>query len=144
MSRLFHRAASAAGLCGALALLMADSAADPCSVVPFDRTFIVTSSCPEYGSETIRITLDNGPDATSWPAEVEHVDGEPVVIAAEVGGGCSDSGDPVEYDGLTLSLRAADGAELRCIAYFEGSESVCFEPSETDCTLTIEEVEARR
>jgi len=147
VSPLLFRAASAAGLCAALALLMADSAAEPCSVVPFDRSFVVTSSCPEYGSETIRVRLDDGADETRWLADVEHIDGEPTVIAAELSGGCSEEGDPVDYGALTLTLTPADGSgvELGCTVYFdEESEAFCFEPSGTDCTLTLEEVEARR
>jgi hypothetical protein len=147
LSRLIHLAGSAAALSALLALLMADSAAEPCSVVPFDRTFVVTSSCPEYGSETIRVRLNEGPVDNRWVADVEHVDGDQVVITAELGGGCSEEGDPVQYGTLDLTLTQSDGSglELGCAVYLDGqSEPFCFEPSGTDCTLTVEEVEERR
>ncbi len=148
MSIILRLAGSLAALVTALALLLADSAGPNCEVVPFDQTFRVTSSCPEFGEETIRVRLDAGPDDDLWPAELSHVDGDVTVVEVSLQGTCSDDGDQVSYNQLWLSLAERDApagqGTLDCFAPLDGSAGHCSSNDlhvDDSRTVTIEEVE---
>ena len=95
---------SLGALVGALALLLADSADPPCSVVPFEQTYQVTTDCEPAGSEVVTISLASGDDATQWPATLVHIEGDSLVTSADLLAQCDDDGDPASYHSLTLSL----------------------------------------
>lgn len=148
MSLIVRLASSFAALVAVLALLLADSAAPICEVVPFDRTYRVTSTCPEFGEETIRVRLDSGEDDNQWPAELSHVDGDRTVVEVLLDASCSEDGDPASYTQLHLSLSElgapAGQGTLDCFAPLDGSLVTC---SSTDsalddsCTITVELIE---
>ena len=146
MSLIVRLAGSFAALVAVLALLLADSDAPICEVVPFDRTYRVTSTCPELGEETFRVRLATGDDDQLWPAELTHVEGETTVVEASLEGRCSEDGDPVTYTQLYLSLQpSAPGGNgtLECYAAPEGGPVTCpsRDPAGGDCTTTIDPID---
>ena len=111
VNKVTRRVVAFAALVGALALLLADSADPACEVVPFEQTYSVTTDCVP-GTEVVRISVGAGPSAQSpWPTAVAHVEGDLLVIAAELVGDCEDEGDAADYSALTLQLGGATGAD---------------------------------
>jgi hypothetical protein len=146
MSHIARLAGSFAAVVAVLALLLADSDAPACEMVPFDRTYRLTSTCPELGEETFRVRLASGDDGDPWPAELSHVDGETTVFDASLEGRCSEDGDPVTYTLLYISLQpSAPGGNgtLECFASLEGGPVTCpsRDPAAGDCTTTIDPTE---
>ena len=146
MSLIVRLAGSFAALVAVLALLLADSDAPTCEVVPFDRTYRVTPTCPEFGEETFRVRLASGDDDDLWRAELSHVDGETTVVEASLEGRCAEDGDPVTYTQLYLSLQPSGpggSGTLDCYARLEGGVVTCSStgPAATECTFPIEPVE---
>jgi hypothetical protein len=125
---------SLGALIGALALLLADSADPPCSVVPFAETYRVTTDCDLAGTEVVTISLASGEDATLWPAEVAHVEGDSLVTGAELLGQCDDDGDPAEYHSLTLRLAAGHACQVELDGDGTGE---CHHSTGTTCSVTV-------
>ena len=146
MSLIVRLAGSFTALVAVLALLLADSDAPTCEIVPFDRTYRLTSTCAEFGEETFRVRLASGDDGDQWPADLSHADGETTVVQASLEGRCSEDGDPVTYTELYVSLQPSGpggSGTLGCFAPPEGGPLTCSStvPAAGDCTFRIDPIE---
>jgi len=134
MNRTAQSFLSLGALMGALALLLADSADPPCSVVPFEETYQVTSDCDPAKSEVVTISLASGDDATQWPATLEHIDGDSLVTGADLFALCDDDGDPARYHSLTLSLSTGHTCQ---VALDGDGTGECQHSTGTICSVTV-------
>jgi hypothetical protein len=146
MTRRLRALAHLAALLGVIALLLADSAEPSCRVVAFRREYALSTDCGGDASETLLVTLAAGEDGNDWPANVEHISGDTLVVGAGLWGTCDEDGDRARYTQVTLQMivepdPAVGGATRRffCELDPEGGTVGCREGQEPDpsCTATI-------
>ncbi len=92
-------------LVGGWCLLVADSAGPDCKDSSFQGVYRIETDCGDGGSELF--ALEAGGGGSAWSAfDLEHLDGDALLLGASIDGACYDDGATLRAESLTLSLRA--------------------------------------